>query len=269
MRWQGCGNWCAHRKRKGITIPLPFLPQMESRFNFKCKTCLDLYNYLDQLYLFIRRRNDSSKSRYIGVNPTADNVAAFLEENSSAPQLQIDTDLPSRKRIRAEETLFISEEQTEGKEQKGPSKKNLKECPQGDSGVNSDSDPPAQESVREDVPESPESIDCASDDDSSCEVLPEVNEHGLHAEKMNSNVDHARANVQDNTCEVLPEEKTLLHLMRGEETDQIPMTLRDLLQSLPSAGLDERGNAAFSMTDRIILLSSALVTSMVYSKLMR
>ena len=119
------------------------------------------------------------------------------------------------------------------------------------------------------MPESPESIDCASDDDSSCEVLPEVNEHGLHTETMNSNVDCARANVQDSTCEVLPEEETLLHLMRGEETDQIPMTLRDLLQSLPSAGLDERGNAAFSMTDRIILLSSALVTSMVYSKLMR
>ena len=163
---------------------------------------------------------------------------------------------------------LCSYQKSRPKEQKGPSKKNLKECPQGDSGVNSDSDP-AQESIHEDVPESPESIDCASDDDSSCEVLPEVNEHGLHTETMNSNVDCARANVQDSTCEVLPEEETLLHLMRGEETDQIPMTLRDLLQSLPSAGLDERGNAAFSMTDRIILLSSALVTSMVYSKLMR
>ena len=106
---------------------------MKSGFNFKWKTCLDLYNYLDQLYMFILRRNESRKSinrkegsmssSYIGVNPSVDNVAAFLEENSAAPQLQIDTDLPSRKRNRAEETLFISEEQTKGKEQKGPSKK--------------------------------------------------------------------------------------------------------------------------------------------------
>ena len=95
---------------------------MESGFNFKCKTFQELYNYLDRLYLFIWRRNDSRNSKFTFVTPSVDNVAAFLEENSAAPQLQIDTDLPSRKRNRAEETLFISEEQTKGKEQKGPSK---------------------------------------------------------------------------------------------------------------------------------------------------